>query len=116
MTDEVAPGGEMEHTWREELAWSAGFVDGEGSFHSGTYRPIFGCPQVDPRVLERLQSSLLGLGKIYGPYERVGRKPIWRFQVTGTFQVQAVVALLWEFLSEIKRDQAVAVCRNIPRR
>jgi len=99
-----------------ELAWAAGFFDGEGSIglRQQTGRP---CPyptisigQVDPRPLERFQRAIGGHGKIYGPRQRTapsGRpsKPFWEWQSNRFEVIQAVYALLWRFLSEPKREQ-----------
>jgi hypothetical protein len=97
---------------REELAWAAGLFDGEG--YVGV-RPVQGTArlflqvqmtQVDRRVLDRFQSAVMGLGKVYGPYPRGGNsKPQFRF-MTGKFEhSQAIMAMLWNWLSPVKREQ-----------
>ena len=101
---------------REELAWAAGFFDGEGHTGRGTHggrRPIIAITQVDRRPLDRFAEAV-GVGKVYGPYLRVkgNRQPVFLFQ-TSTFQsTQAVVAKLWTFLSRPKQEQAAAVLRS----
>jgi hypothetical protein len=57
---------------REELAWAAGFFDGEGSF-SWTMPAAFGWAvinQTNRASLERFKRAVAGLGKIYGPTNR----------------------------------------------
>jgi len=102
---------------REQLAWAAGFFDGEGycGFSmrrngSGprTWRRIdLQINQVEPTTLERFRRAV-GMGRINGPYNYVkGNKANhWQFNACGFHQVQAVVGRLWPFLSEPKRDQA----------
>jgi hypothetical protein len=105
---------------REELAWAAGFFDGEGYVggeqqEGRSVRLVIQVAQADPRPLERLCAALGG--NVHGPYER-GNRPYWVL-VIGTFeQAQNAVALLWGWLSEPKRDQvrrAMAQVRAGPR-
>jgi hypothetical protein len=95
---------------REELAWAAGFMDGDGNFtvswrKNGKTKIAAQADQIDRRVLDRLQ-SVLG-GAVYGPYNRgEGRSPVYKW-TTQTFEhVQAMVAMLWIFLSPYRQDQA----------
>lgn len=92
-----------------ELAWAAGFFDGEGS-SSGVVKPNEHGPsvylrinQVDRRPLERFLRAV-GLGQINGPYVRKIGKPQCVWQVAG-FKSDIVMALLWPSLSEPKREQ-----------
>lgn len=101
-----------------ELAWCAGFVDGEGHFGCGIrsagFRPYpaphLNVHQVDRFVLDRMVSAL-GVGKVDGPYGPYSgnRQAHYQF-VLGDFEgVQASIALLWKWLSPIKRAQASEV-------
>lgn len=102
---------------REELAWAAGFLDGEGHFglHITKSRPTdtrtyasleVTAAQCDRRPLERLQ-KILGLGTIGGPYKKDNLK--WRasylFYINGPEKFKKVRDVLWPWLCEIKRDQ-----------
>ena len=96
-----------------ELAWAAGFVDGEGCWYrtrngkDDTY-PRFTIEQVDPYALERFRDAV-GVGKIYGPRQVPGRpnsQPSYRLAVYGLEKVQHVTAMLWGFLGPVKRAQA----------
>ncbi len=89
---------------REELAWAAGFVDGEGCFYSASSKryPRLSISQNDKEVLERFQESV-GLGKIYGPYPP---RPDFEYRLNGLEKVQAVIAMLWPWLSGKKKEQA----------
>ena len=93
---------------REELAWAAGFFDGEG--WTGLRGRALGMvlPQTDPRPLQRFQVAVLGLGTIDGPWQPRNPKwkPKWTWRIQRFETVQAVAAMLWAFLSEPKREQA----------
>lgn len=104
-----------------ELAWVAGFWDGEGSTTGGLdKRPQLRAPRRRVQlqlsqagedgliVLQRFQRAVGGLGHITGPYmHRLSTKPVYRWGTTGLEVVQAVIAMLWPYLSEPKRAQAV---------
>jgi len=108
-----------------ELAWAAGFFDGEGNIRAKPnkqwacvyYHPVLFIPQVDSRVLERFRQAVGGLGKVTGPWDRTryapNRKPQWYYEVYSFERVQAVVALLWKWLSPVKREQAHATFTTI---
>lgn len=108
---------------REELAWAAGFFDGEGSF-SWTNTAAVGCAvinQASKEPLERFQSAVGGLGKIYGPYQprhkdHWSRKPQWAFRAHRREHVQAIALMLWFKLGSIKREQALSVLRHYSNR
>ena len=57
-------------THNEDLAWAAGFFDGEGCTSGGTNVrcPVIIIGQVHREVLEKFL-MVLGVGTIYGPYE-----------------------------------------------
>lgn len=99
---------------REELAWAAGFYDGEGSIsisRGGTKNqrirtpiPKISITQIDPRVLERFRDAV-GLGKILGPYSYNCVRIVWFYRVQRFEHVQAIIAMLWPFLGPLKREQ-----------
>lgn len=92
---------------REALAWAAGLFDGEGSTTQSGRSLVICMRQNDPRVLHRFQQAV-GLGKVYGPYsEDGGKRQMWQWRATGWKNVQAIIAMLWTFLSPAKREQAV---------
>jgi len=99
---------------REGLAWAAGFMDGEGNFRCkkskyGTLSPIMQAAQIDPDVLYRLNRSLGNIGTVYGPYKLKTGKDVWSFHVGSFEKFQAASAMLWPFLSNIKRQQISSV-------
>lgn len=96
---------------REELAWAAGFFDGEGCvavYRRNNSRPYIRLRlnQIHPGVLERFHRAVLRIGNIRGPYAQIYGQPQWTCDVHGYERVQAVIAMLWCFLSDIKRTQA----------
>lgn len=95
-----------------ELAWAAGFFDGEGSvFYRGRKRRELALTvaQADRRPLDRFAAAV-GVGAVRGPYKQRYKngKPYYVFSVSAHTRVQAIIALLWKFLSEPKREQARA--------
>lgn len=109
----------METSWREELAWAAGFFDGEGCFRlhtkSGTDGRFYAqvtINQIHPEVLERFQKAVLGIGVVHGPYVPSGttksgqpRKEMWVYRCTNFEHAQAVYVMLYPFLGIVKREQ-----------
>jgi len=98
---------------RTELAWAAGFFDGEGStmVHTNELRPGYlrlevVVPQVGhdglPAVLLRFQRAVGGLGRIGGPE----RDDLYECRSSMRLEALAIVALLWNDLGAVKRRQA----------
>jgi hypothetical protein len=113
---------------REERAWAAGFFDGEGCVSvrrdksikhlSGRY-PVLSINQTDPKVLERFQNAVGGIGNIRGPYNYLSynkkTKPQWAYAANGLQCVQTVVGSIWKHLGVVKRAQFTRVmeeCTN----
>ena len=110
---------------REELAWAAGFVDGEGTFSCKMHDtassrkgyPTFAIQQTGSLIaLDRFAKVIEDAGvpvKRYGPYgpykNNLGTRPHYRVEAYGFEKVQAIAALLWTWLSAIKREQIVSV-------
>jgi len=103
-----------------ELAWAAGFFDGEGYVGStlrfnGTkrYRRIdVQITQIDAEVLERFRDAV-GVGKVYGPYHSKRRiNPMWKYGVGSVHDVMHVLDLLRPYLCSIKTKQAEEAVRT----
>ena len=99
-----------------DLAWAAGFLDGDGHFcftgprKWGRGRIVIGATQVRREPLERLQ-AILG-GKIWGPHKfihRAGRPPTMAHQWSagGSERVLELIELLVPWLSIPKRQQVL---------
>jgi hypothetical protein len=92
-----------------ERAWAAGFFDGEGTSYLCAGRLRVACFQSTvtgvPDVLLRFRSAVDGHGVVRGPYQPPGnRRPQWQWYAYGA-DAEAAIALLWSFLTSVKRDQ-----------
>lgn len=94
-----------------EMAWAAGFFDGEGTAYA--YRPeakarraSLTIAQVDRFVLDRFQRAV-GVGKVYGPYGPYAgnRKPHFQWKSATSADTAAVLRALSPWLSPIKKQQ-----------
>jgi hypothetical protein len=105
---------------REELAWAAGFLDGEGNF--GFYNHVtrqtkkglrtyaalnVTAAQIERRVLDRLKKAV-GAGHVNGPYNkrRPNSKPLYCFVGTSFEDCQHIIGVVWNWLSPVKQIQA----------
>ncbi len=99
---------------QQELAWAAGFFDGEGYTGSSVPRDradraprlTLAVGQREPTTLSRSQRAVGGIGTVY-QYPRNG-KPSWCWHAQSFEQAQAAIALHWRWLSGPKRRQAKA--------
>ena len=93
-----------------ELAWAAGFFDGEGcTYWVKAGGIVIGVAQVGtekPEVLIRFQAAVGGIGKIYGPYKNTKGNPKWTFNASSR-DAQAILTKLWPYLGSVKRAQAL---------
>ncbi len=95
-----------------ELAWAAGFFDGEGNTSVSNRKKtfpqiVFQIAQADRRPLDRF-SRALNAGMVRGPYYHKdgAHLPYFVLALNGFERVRTVVDLLWPWLSEPKREQA----------
>ena len=108
----------MNTPWkREDLAWAAGFMEGEGTFycniqkgrkegHKSQAAISVRAVQVEREPLERLQ-RIFPFGKLYGPYlGKSNRQPHYQFAIHSFEGGQALIAALWPWLSSKRRNQA----------
>lgn len=101
---------------REELAWAAGFFDGEGTTHlamapASRYSPDRRCgfprlsvAQISVETLDRFRTAVGGIGGIYGRQ----RSNVHSWQTGSVKQAYFVIGLLWFKLTPIKQEQARA--------
>ena len=112
---------------REELACAAGFFNGEGctcaaylyrrqdgSKYSYVQISISQSGENGRECLEQFDRAVGNLGKIYGPRPpaRNQKKIRFQYEVNGEVKVQAVIAMLWAWLSTDKKTQAVNALRR----
>lgn len=97
-----------------ELAWAAGFWDGEGSAsihvcNQGKNRyPKLSITQVgeDKELLLRFQVAIGGYGKIYihtKPTEK--HQASWQLVIQNQPQIEKIMKILWPYLSSVKKQQ-----------
>lgn len=100
-----------------DLAWAAGFFDGEGSvgayksgrtfYLSAGYKyPKVSVTNTDLELLEKFQ-RIVGLGKIYGPrkLEKAHWKPRYDYRLDGFENVQKLFDLLYLYLGTFKIER-----------
>lgn len=99
-------------TWtREEIAWVTGLFDGEGcisakTMNSGSDYTRLQLVMADEDLVRRAQ-AVFGLGTVIGPFYPNGNpqwQPVWRWSVTGQFDVLAVLVAMWPWLG-LRRQQ-----------
>ena len=99
---------------RTELAWAAGFWDGEGWTNlvrhgrGAALRPMARVNQSGthgvPEVLTRFREAV-GVGAIQGPDMADGREPLYRWTVSSRTDVEATYTALRTWLGPVKRQQ-----------
>lgn len=99
-----------------ELAWAAGFIDGEGCFSIKRRKtkptPSFRIVQVDPRPLQRLQ-AVIG-GSLTGPTSPPSHKgkPFYILCLYNK-ALYPQVERLWPYMCEPKKEQWKRVLEQI---
>jgi hypothetical protein len=95
---------------RHELAWAAGFFDGEG--WAGESKPRGVQAQINqagsggaPQALIRFRAALEGLGRIGGPTREPKRKDMYRWLVSSRNDVDLLLLLLKPWLGPVKLAQ-----------
>ena len=104
-----------------ELAWAAGFFDGEGCITLSRGLPTLSIAQVDREVLDRFKRAV-GPGSVNGPYDYaskerrehfLNRKPQYRYQLSRLDDVRNVIDLLSPYLSSIKKEKAYELLSQV---
>lgn len=95
---------------RCDLAWAAGFYDGEGSssaiINQGKLLISTSISQVNIEVLCKFQVTV-NVGNITGPYKgrTINSRNRWIYTAYGFEKVQYIMCLLWNDLSTVKKNQ-----------
>ena len=99
---------------RTELAWAAGFWDGEGSaWLTRAEGRVNWQPQARinqsstngmPEVLTRFR-DVVALGELKGPELKDGKEPLYRWVISSRSEVERLGCLLWPWLGAIKLCQ-----------
>jgi hypothetical protein len=97
---------------REQLAWAAGFFEGEGciglNHTSGKQRPqlVLSVGQVDPWPMERFVEAVgIGASRYVETRWAPTQQNVYRYRIVSFEKVQAVVAMLWPWLSPRRKQQ-----------
>lgn len=107
-----------------DLAWAAGFFDGEGctvakfgrrSVQLGGRKVystiIVEVAQKERFLLDKL-CSILMVGKVYGPYDNGAGHYHYKYIASKYNEVNQVIAMLWPYLGPYKRAQAKKALDN----
>jgi len=95
-----------------ELAWAAGFFDGEGCTHVGitnkdrpkpTIRIVLAIDQLGDFALIRFRKATNNRGNI-ALVSTTGRR-VYQYRVNTFWEVQMVMCVLWKYLSPPKKRQ-----------
>jgi hypothetical protein len=101
---------------RHELAWAAGFFDGEGwaaKKKRGVQARINQSGNAGvPAVLVRFQ-RIVERGRIGGPIREEGRKDLYFWQVSSRGDVAAVARATWPWLGDVKRAEFVGAIADL---
>jgi hypothetical protein len=98
-----------------ELAWAAGFYDGEGSM--GFYdsngkgrwkRIVLSVTQVDRSPLDRFKLAVGGLGVVDGPFKRKNPNAnlLHRYNAYSLQDIHVIISAMWPYLCKPKQLQA----------
>ena len=102
-----------------DAAWAAGFMDGEGTigvYTGGVKKPflrVVAAQSGTDKPLRRMQ-TLFG-GSVNGPYFYEGKKPQWKWTVTGS-RAHVALTLMLPFFSIKGSQAALALTLPIGRR
>ncbi len=110
---------------RENLAWLAGIIEGEGTMrwtkpapkrddgrHPGGQSLDLSIAMTDEDVLRRV-AEIAGVGKVFGPYQPKPetRKPIFTYKVSGA-NAYAVLAAVFSWLHSRRREQVLTAIKS----
>jgi len=93
-----------------DIAWAAGLFEGEGSItHGGEpHRKLKLTLKMTDEDVVRSFAGVLGVGRVYGPYQYKGnRKLVWEWTAV-TAQAQAALERLLPYLHSRRRAKAEA--------
>lgn len=114
----------LSHVDRYELAWAAGFFDGEGwaarlrntgrAGDRAMARINQAGGEEPPEVLLRFRRALGDRGSIGGPVRVANRRPMYRYVLSSAEDVKAALELLGPWLGPVKLCQLATAARVRP--
>lgn len=87
-----------------DLAWLAGFLEGEGSFHTSKTYACISAHSCDKDVLDRA-ASLIGATVYTHPGSALSKKSSWQFRLARRNDVKAVCLLVRPFMGDRRTEQ-----------
>lgn len=101
---------------KEELAWAAGFFEGEGCFtrsiqtrgNSTAYNLKAHISQTTEEPIIKFYEAI-GFGRINGPYQNGKYKEYWRYEAAGYERVQELLVMLWPHLSDRRKEEGTKI-------
>src|SRR5579872_503653 len=104
-------------TKQTDLAWAAGFFDGEGCttytyYHSRKGKRIsieLSIAQKDRRVLDKFK-RIVGVGQINTWTDKTKRK--YYYYTAHTLKAILVLKIIWKYLSNKKKEQAIPLLKE----
>jgi len=103
---------------RHELAWAAGFFDGEGWAAKTNPRGVqarinqAGDDGV-PSVLLRFQ-RVVSRGRVHGPIREEGRKDLYYWSASNRGDVELIALAIWPWLGDVKRADFGCALGSLP--
>jgi hypothetical protein len=100
----------MTTSFDPEVAWAAGFFEGEGTITQSGARLVVRLNNTDPEPVYRF-FQIVQFGEVYGPYtyeqpDGCKRKPYWVW-LAEEYEALDVLELLWPWLSGRRHGQAL---------
>ena len=91
----------LQRTPREELAWLAALLEGEGCFTLNSSHPNVMLGMTDYDVVEQA-FNVAGVGHVTGPYAKKNKKhkPMWRWKVSRLDHVLMLCRAILPFMGE----------------
>lgn len=95
-------------TFDPEVAWAAGFFEGEGTITTSRGRLVVRLNNTDSEPVYQF-AHIVNFGEVYGPYQYdPRRKPFWVW-LAEDYEGLEVLELLWPWLSPRRRGQALDI-------
>jgi len=100
-----------------EIAWASGVIEGEGSIIANLNgrskfngEPYLRCQlrvcMTDKDIIQKLQ-AVFGVGIVaeYNNLSRLGKKPIWRWDVRRALEAKVVCELIYPYMGQRRKKQ-----------
>ena len=90
-----------------DVAWLAGFWEGEGYITLNKNSLFLGANQVTREPLDRIR-AIIRTGNVYGPRtnkSKTTRQPIYEYMAWNFQAVQQAIILMWPHLSKRRKEQ-----------